>query len=677
MLAGLAAGVEPEQDRQVEVTAVVTTADDGGSSGELRRAYGVPAAGDVRNCLVALAEGANPLAAVFQHRFEGEEGLAGHTVGNLVLTALAQRLGRLLRGGRGRRRPPGRPGAGAARLRGPRRARRAPRRRPGGPWRVPRSPAPAGASPRCASRALPRRRGRRSRRCSAPTSSSSDPGASTRACSRASSPAGCADALRETGATRVLVVNLLTQPGETDGYTAADHLRAVRDHLGDVVDVALVHRGPLPVAVAAAHAAEGAHPVEVDRAELEALGAVPVVTDLLAAGRGRPARPRQARAGAPRHRAGALRTPCSGRPSSERRRAPPSRWRVDEVRGRTSFDRLRAEWDAVVARGPADVPFASHGWISAWLDAFAPSAAPLVLVARDAAGAPLGMAAFLEERRRGVVRLVAPANDHSCRVEWALGADAGTRRRRRCGATCATGSSWDVLLLRDVPRDGPTSVLLEPLARADRHPTGRWESLRTPVVRLGGGSAEERTSARFRANLRRRARRLQELGAVAVRRSDGAGDVDAALSDFLAVEASGWKGKGGTAIALDPALVRFYRAIARDAAARGALAIRTPHPRRAARRGPPRARAPGRVPAPQDRLRRVPRVRLAGPAPAARGARGVRGARARRPSTSSGRTCPGSPTGSRSTRPTTGSTSTGPRSPAGRSTRSATGSGRS
>jgi uncharacterized cofD-like protein len=92
------------------------------------------------------------------------------------------------------------------------------------------------------------------------------------------------EALRATGATRVLVVNLLTQPGETDGFTAAEHVRAVRDHLGDVVDVALVHRGPLPEAVLVAHAAEGARPVEVDRAELEALGVVPVVLDLLAAG---------------------------------------------------------------------------------------------------------------------------------------------------------------------------------------------------------------------------------------------------------------------------------------------------------------------------------------------------------------------------------------------------------
>jgi CelD/BcsL family acetyltransferase involved in cellulose biosynthesis len=249
------------------------------------------------------------------------------------------------------------------------------------------------------------------------------------------------------------------------------------------------------------------------------------------------------------------------------------RWRVEEVRGRARFDALGAEWDAMVAGGPADAPFVRHGWISAWLDAFAPDASPVALVARDGHGGALGMAAFLEERRRGVVRLVAPANDHSCRVEWALGRDPGTAVAALWGHL-RDRMRWDVLLLRDLPRDGPTSTLLEPLARADRHPTGRWQSLRTPRIPLGGGPAEERTSAKFRANLRRRARRLQELGAVAVRRSDRAEDVDAALSDFLALEASGWKGEGGTAIALDPDLVSFYRRIAQDAASRDGLAIR-------------------------------------------------------------------------------------------------------
>lgn len=253
--------------------------------------------------------------------------------------------------------------------------------------------------------------------------------------------------------------------------------------------------------------------------------------------------------------------------------APRTRTRVDEVRGRAGFDALRDAWDALVARGPADVPFATHAWLSAWLDAFAPGVAPLTLVARDAGGAPLGMATFLEERGRGVTRLVAPANDHSCRVEWALGRDAGSAVAALWGHL-RDRVAWDVLLLRDVPRDGPTSTLLEPLARADGHPTGRWESLRTPFIPLGAAPAEERTSTKFRANLRRRARRLAELGAVALLRADGPGEVDAALPDFLALEAAGWKGEGGSAIALDEALIRFYARIARDAAARGALALR-------------------------------------------------------------------------------------------------------
>lgn len=283
VLAGLASGVEPDADRPVDVTAVVTTADDGGSSGALRREYGLPAAGDVRNCLVALAEGANPLAAVFQHRFATGEGLAGHTVGNLVLTALAQRLGDFgravdaagaLLGVRGRVLPASEgPVDLVARLddgrvvRGETRIAKA-----GGRVAELRLARPA-AAPRAAIEAV-----------LAADLVVFGPGSLYSSVLASLVARGMPDALRRTGATRVLVVNLLTQPGETDAYTAADHLRAVRDHLGDVVDVALVHRGPLPAAVAAAHAAQGAHPVEVDRAELEALGAVAVVQDLLAPG---------------------------------------------------------------------------------------------------------------------------------------------------------------------------------------------------------------------------------------------------------------------------------------------------------------------------------------------------------------------------------------------------------
>jgi len=72
-----------------DTTAVVTVADDGGSSGHLRRELGILPPGDIRNCLVALAEPGNELARVFQYRFGLGEGLAGHALGNLIIAALA------------------------------------------------------------------------------------------------------------------------------------------------------------------------------------------------------------------------------------------------------------------------------------------------------------------------------------------------------------------------------------------------------------------------------------------------------------------------------------------------------------------------------------------------------------------------------------------------------------
>ena len=79
------------------LTAVVTMTDDGGSSGRLRRTRGLPPPGDVRNCLVALAEEEDLLAGLFQHRYSGSEELGGHTVGNLILAALAERSGSFLK----------------------------------------------------------------------------------------------------------------------------------------------------------------------------------------------------------------------------------------------------------------------------------------------------------------------------------------------------------------------------------------------------------------------------------------------------------------------------------------------------------------------------------------------------------------------------------------------------
>ncbi|MCS7240900.1 MAG: uridine diphosphate-N-acetylglucosamine-binding protein YvcK [Candidatus Bipolaricaulota bacterium] len=77
------------------LTAVVTVMDTGGSSGRLRRELDVLPPGDVRNCLLALAEDEERMAKFMQYRFTGGEGLAGHALGNLVLAGLEEALGGL------------------------------------------------------------------------------------------------------------------------------------------------------------------------------------------------------------------------------------------------------------------------------------------------------------------------------------------------------------------------------------------------------------------------------------------------------------------------------------------------------------------------------------------------------------------------------------------------------
>src|SRR5437660_5191910 len=77
----------------VDITAIVTVTDDGGSSGRLRREFDVLPPGDIRNCMVALSEDSALLSRLFQHRFQAGRGLKGHSFGNLFLMALTQIMG--------------------------------------------------------------------------------------------------------------------------------------------------------------------------------------------------------------------------------------------------------------------------------------------------------------------------------------------------------------------------------------------------------------------------------------------------------------------------------------------------------------------------------------------------------------------------------------------------------
>lgn len=94
LLTGLKAYARPDRGSAiVDITAIVTVTDDGGSSGRLRREFDVLPPGDIRNCMVALSEDEALLSRLFQYRFKAGHGLKGHSFGNLFLTAMTSITG--------------------------------------------------------------------------------------------------------------------------------------------------------------------------------------------------------------------------------------------------------------------------------------------------------------------------------------------------------------------------------------------------------------------------------------------------------------------------------------------------------------------------------------------------------------------------------------------------------
>lgn len=243
------------------VTAVVTTTDDGGSSGRLRRDFGMPAPGDVRHCLSALAEDESLVGQLFEHRFTSGE-LAGHSFGNLFLAGLTDLLGsfdqavsesaRVLAVA-GRVVPSttdivelvaemddGRTVRGETALAADGASIR----------RVMLDPPDVRAHPR-ALQAIERAE-----------LIVMGPGSLFTSTLPPLLVPGIREAVRMARVPRIYVCNLLQQPGETEGYRASDHVARIYEHVGDdLVDAVLVSR----------NRAEHGVPVPVDRGGLRRL----------------------------------------------------------------------------------------------------------------------------------------------------------------------------------------------------------------------------------------------------------------------------------------------------------------------------------------------------------------------------------------------------------------------
>lgn len=255
-----------------DLTAVVTVADDGGSSGRLRQELGVAPPGDVRNCLVALA-GRRKLAEVFDYRFDAPGGdLDDHSVGNIIIAALADMAGGFCEGVE--------QAARFLRIKG----------------RVyPAATESLTLVVRYADGTVTRGEsvvhevGKQVRRVAVEPAGSPAPPGVIAAIEEADvvvlSPgslftstipallgAGTCDALAAFRGPVLYVANAMTQPGETIGFSVSDHLRAIEEHAGPVVTDVLVHSDGFPGEVLARYRAEGAAPVKIDREEIEALG---------------------------------------------------------------------------------------------------------------------------------------------------------------------------------------------------------------------------------------------------------------------------------------------------------------------------------------------------------------------------------------------------------------------
>ena len=264
---------------------MVAVSDDGGSSGRLRRDFGVLPPGDIRSCIVALADDEDLLARLFQYRFGNGEGLSGHSFGNLFLAALSGITGdfheailtaEAVLSVRGRILP-----ATLADLR--LKARGQSGRTYDGESAIGESGEPLQdlslepAEPAAFPPAVEAIQG-------------ADlvllgPGSLYTSIITNLLIPGIASAVHESGGKVVLPLNLMTQPGETDGLDAVAHLDAIERFAGKgVVDVVVVSSDRIPASRLPAYREEGAAPVAVDRQALEQRGVEVVEQDLLAAG---------------------------------------------------------------------------------------------------------------------------------------------------------------------------------------------------------------------------------------------------------------------------------------------------------------------------------------------------------------------------------------------------------
>ncbi|MGI5819188.1 MAG: gluconeogenesis factor YvcK family protein [Armatimonadota bacterium] len=280
---GLSTLLRGLKSHTTNITAIATVADDGGSSGRLRTDMNVPPPGDIRNCLVALADSEPLMTELFQYRFNGDPGgLGGHNFGNLLIAALTDITGdfeqairetsRVL-AIRGRVLPPTAD-----------RVALCARMSDGEVVRGESAITAAGKqidyvymdppNPRAVQEVLD-------------AIDQADlivigPGSTFTSVIPNFLVPAVSEAVRESSATKVFICNIMTQPGETRGFTASDHVKAIKRHTGELpFDYVLLNCQPVDEWVIERYRATGAEFVDPDYTEVARLGAIPVRAEVV------------------------------------------------------------------------------------------------------------------------------------------------------------------------------------------------------------------------------------------------------------------------------------------------------------------------------------------------------------------------------------------------------------
>lgn len=270
---GLSVMLRGLKEKPLDITAIVTVADDGGSSGILRNELQMPPPGDIRNVLTALADVEPSLSEMLKYRFHSGTALAGHSLGNLILAAMTDITGDFVSGirelsrvlaVRGRVLPAadqavvlkaemfdGTIVEGESNI--PKCGKRI--------KRVYMEPEDAQALPE-AIEAL--------RQADAILIG---PGSLYTSIIPTLLVKELAEAVIQSNAVKMFVCNVMTQPGETDNYSVGDHLEAVHQHIGHhLFDYVIVNDGEIPPQVQDKYAEKGAKAVHLDLEEVKSRG---------------------------------------------------------------------------------------------------------------------------------------------------------------------------------------------------------------------------------------------------------------------------------------------------------------------------------------------------------------------------------------------------------------------